>query len=142
MASNDQHYGGDSESEDDFNPAPADMSDEENDAENDRGGRTSSPAADDDDEDAGRSNGASKRPQNDDEEEGDEDEDAEGGGEDLDEEEEEEEEDEDDEDDVQGVSRVSRSFMRSAIPRQRLSGAPCPSAAAACCYAASFEHNC
>ncbi|KAK5657434.1 hypothetical protein OQA88_3006 [Cercophora sp. LCS_1] len=108
MASNDQHYGGDSESEDDFNPAPADMSDDEN----DRGGRTSSPAADDDDEDGGRSNGASKRQRLDDEEEGDEEEDAEGGGEDLDEEE--EEEDEDDEDDVQGGHRRKRRRDRRA----------------------------
>ncbi len=104
MASNDLRYGGDSESEDDFNPAPADLSDDEN----DRAPRISSPAADnhedDEDEDARPSNGASKRPRH----EADDDEDEEGGDAEGDEEQqhdedEEEEDDDEDEDDVQGV---------------------------------------
>ena len=108
-------FAGDSESEDDnFNPAPADISDDENDAhttqraagKSDR--RASSPAAEiDDDEDEDRpSKSASKRPRDDDEEDenGDEEDEEEAGvGNNDDDEDEEEEEDEDD-DDVQHVS--------------------------------------
>ncbi|KAK0716694.1 Spt5 C-terminal nonapeptide repeat binding Spt4-domain-containing protein [Apiosordaria backusii] len=124
----DNHYGGDSESEDDnFNPAPADLSDEENEAENSsprvsrkNDHRSSSPVAEeehdeDEDEDERPSNRTTKRPRiaADDEggedEEEEEDEDDEGGGHgDDDEEDEEDEEDEDDEDDVQHRHRRKR----------------------------------
>lgn len=128
----DNHYGGDSESEDDnFNPAPADLSDEEQDAndssprvsrKNDH--RSSSPVADEDhdedeDEDERPSGRATKRPRiaaddDDDDDEGGEDDeeeedDEEGGGHrDGDEDDEEDEEDEEDEDDVQHSHRRKR----------------------------------
>lgn len=129
----DNHYGGDSESEDDnFNPAPADLSDEEQDAndssprvsrKNDH--RSSSPVADEDhdedeDENERPSGRATKRPRiaaDDDDDEGGEDDeeeedDEEGGGHrDGDEDDEEDEEDEEDEDDVQHVSLHPASLL-------------------------------
>ncbi|KXX78667.1 Transcription elongation factor spt5 [Madurella mycetomatis] len=122
MASNEFHFGGDSESEDDnFNPAPADLSDEEinedegtaarADGGDDRG--NSSPAADEqndegDDDDEPPTKSATKRPHEDDEED-EEGEDEEVAGEEDEEEEEEEEEDEDeDDDDVQHRHRRKR----------------------------------
>ncbi|KAK3385388.1 hypothetical protein B0H63DRAFT_501354 [Podospora didyma] len=119
MASSDPRSMGDSESEDDnFNPAPADLSDDEEAAKNARSPRkanprTSSPALDDDgsdeeEESPVRNTGATKRPsraasvvENDEDE--DEDEDEEPAQNDDD-----EEEDEDDEDDVHGGHRRKR----------------------------------
>jgi transcription elongation factor SPT5 len=118
-------FAGESDSEDDnFNPAPADVSDDENDAPAaqratsiaDR--RGSSPAADhdeidDDEDDEGPSKSASRqrRDVDDEDENGDEEEEEVDAGrngydEDEEEEEEEEEEDDDDDDDVQHVSAI------------------------------------
>ncbi len=128
MASSDRHRGGESDSEEDnFNPAPADLSDDENDGEvrrsrnrDERDARNSSPANDeeeDDGADSRRSRGPSKPSRVDDEDDDDgidhgegedqEDQEEEEGGSSrrqngIDEEEEEEEDDDDD--DIQGVS--------------------------------------
>ncbi|KAL2133816.1 hypothetical protein VTI74DRAFT_1622 [Chaetomium olivicolor] len=123
-------FAGDSESEDDnFNPAPADLSDAEDDAEDshrsaaksDR--RASSPAADDDendnDEDEERpSKSASKRPRgaDDEDENGDEEEEDEGdagrNGYDEEDEEDEDEEDEEEDDEDEDVQHRHRRKRR------------------------------
>ncbi|KAK4182983.1 hypothetical protein QBC35DRAFT_467670 [Podospora australis] len=125
------HYGGDSaESEDDFNPAPADNSDEASQNSSPHvsrksDNRTSSPAADDDqdeesDEEHHPPKHATKRPRmhNDEDdaegEEEDEEDDEGGGGNDDDDEEEDEDEDEEDEDDVQQRHRRKRPRRNNA----------------------------
>ncbi|KAK0611800.1 hypothetical protein B0T14DRAFT_439571 [Immersiella caudata] len=121
MASSDNHYGGDSESDDDnFNPAPADVSDDEGDNAS-KNQQTSSPAPDDDQRYSRPAGGAaSKRPiqltrddEDDEENEEEEEEDEDGGGQqNLDDDE--EEEDDEDEDDVQGGHRRKRRRDRRA----------------------------
>ncbi|SPQ24594.1 ba316674-e394-4c5e-a3c8-0d9f728158b2 [Thermothielavioides terrestris] len=128
-------FAADSESEDDnFNPAPADLSDEENDDESgqratDKGAqRASSPAAqkdgnnEDEDEERPPSKSPLKRPREEDEEDdenGDEEEveeDGDGGnGDDEEDEEEEEEEDEEDEDVQHRHRRKRRKDHRAAF---------------------------
>lgn len=98
MASTDHNRYDDSEDEDDFNPAPADLSDEEPDQDaGDRpsDARESSPAADDDDA------AVASKPRRVDDDEDEEQDEEEGGAHD---DEEEEDEDDEDEDDVQQVS--------------------------------------
>lgn len=118
------HYGGDSESEDDnFNPAPADMSDDEAENSSPRVARktdhrTSSPVADDDqdeeeDDEDSRPKHATKRPRNHNEEEDaegeeEEEDDDEGGGRHDDDDDEDEDDEDDDEDDVQHRHRRKR----------------------------------
>ncbi|KAK3937203.1 hypothetical protein QBC46DRAFT_12982 [Diplogelasinospora grovesii] len=115
MASNDLQFGGDSESEDDnFNPAPADLSDDETDGK--RNARRSSPVDDDDGNDH-EADGASKRSRKtvaaEEDGEGEEDEeieeeDEEDGGEQADQDEDEDEEEDDEEDDIAGRPRRKR----------------------------------
>ncbi|KAK1752970.1 hypothetical protein QBC47DRAFT_348255 [Echria macrotheca] len=119
MASNDPHFG-DSESDDDnFNPAPADISDDENEPRSAQK-RSSSPAnarSDDEDDGARPSNGASaKSRQAADDEEGDEDEEDVGEDDEInDVDEDEEEDEEDDEDEVQGHRRKRHRDRRNAF---------------------------
>ncbi|KAK3346595.1 hypothetical protein B0T25DRAFT_520975 [Lasiosphaeria hispida] len=122
MSSHDPRYGGDSDSDDDnFNPAPADLSDDENNAQDTRARktnrnepRTSSPAVEeqeDDDEDevqppAGKQPRIAQLDEEEDEEEEDEEE--------QNDNEDDEEEDDEDEDDVQGGHRRKRRKDRRA----------------------------
>lgn len=106
MASNDHNRYDDSDDEDDFNPAPADLSDDEpshNSGQRHAGSdaRESSPAADDDDA------AAAPKSRRVDDDEDDEQDDEEGGQNDDDEE---DDEDEEDEDDVQQVSLPLSQF--------------------------------
>jgi len=126
MASSDNHYGADSESDDDnFNPAPADLSDDENDGARNARNKSpqiSSPAPEDDQRYARPSGGASKRPiqltrddEDDDEEvEEDEEEDEEEAVQKNNADDDEDDEDDEDEDDVQGVSTDLPPSLRSS----------------------------
>ncbi|KAI8235838.1 Transcription elongation factor SPT5 [Colletotrichum sp. SAR 10_99] len=111
MASNDHNRYDDSDDEDDFNPAPADLSDDEpshNSGQRHAGSdaRESSPAADDDDA------AAAPKSRRVDDDEDDEQDDEEGGQNDDDEE---DDEDEEDEDDVQQGHRRKRRRDRRAV---------------------------
>ncbi|RGP81620.1 transcription elongation factor spt5 [Fusarium longipes] len=111
MSSHDPSRFDDSEDEEDFNPAPADLSDEEHDGDDQKVKRGSSPAPRDDDDDEDERPSKSRHA-NDDEEEEEEEEEEEDTGrrrdDDDEEDEEEEEEDEEDEDIQQGHRRKRR----------------------------------
>jgi transcription elongation factor SPT5 len=123
MASSDNHYGGDSESEDDnFNPAPADLSDDEN-GNAGKIQQTSSPAPEEDQRYSRPAGGAaSKRPiqltrdEDEDEENEEEEEEEEDDGGQQNADDDEEEEDDEDEDDVQGVSLTPSPLSMLAPP--------------------------
>ncbi|PTB73902.1 hypothetical protein M440DRAFT_67502 [Trichoderma longibrachiatum ATCC 18648] len=118
MASNDRDRFDDSEDEEDFNPAPADMSDEEEANDASSRARDSSPnrrQEADDDEEPTPAKSRRARDEDGDEEEEEEDEEEEAdtrGRHDDDDEEEEEEEDDEDEDDVQHGHRRKRQRDR------------------------------
>jgi hypothetical protein len=105
MSSHDPSRFDDSEDEEDFNPAPADISDEEQDGDDKKIKRGSSPAPRDDDDDEDERPSKSRHADDDDEEEEEEEEDNPKRRDDDDDDEEDEEDDED-EDDVQQVSRL------------------------------------
>ncbi|EFQ31970.1 hypothetical protein CGRA01v4_13151 [Colletotrichum graminicola] len=110
MASSDHNRYDDSEEEDDFNPAPADLSDEEPDTNN-RHARESSPVADDDDAPAPSK---SRIPDYDDDE-GQEEDDVVQNDDDEEEDEDEDEDDEDEDDVQQGHRRKRRKDRRAAF---------------------------
>ncbi|KAM3562186.1 hypothetical protein ARSEF4850_002870 [Beauveria asiatica] len=116
MASNDPRFD-DSSDEEDFNPAPAELSDEEPDRDDQRGEEKRRKSPDRDDNDDADENTSPARPKHvDDDEEEDEDEDEDVKGKNDDDDEEDEEEDEDDEDDVQrGHRRKRRRDRRNAF---------------------------
>lgn len=119
MASNDPARFEDSEDEEDFNPAPADMSDEErgdDDAEEETRGqkRARSPDADDDGEDDEAPKAKSRAIEAEDDEEDEDEGSGRRGRDDEEEDEEEEEEEEDDEDeDVQQVNYLPQWVFRA-----------------------------
>ncbi|KAJ3477215.1 hypothetical protein NLG97_g8896 [Lecanicillium saksenae] len=115
MASNDPRFD-DSSDEEDFNPAPADMSDEEHEEKRREKKRRRSPVRDDDDDDDDNTSPARPKHVDDDDEEEEEDEDDGGKRKNDDDDEEEEEEEDDDEDDVQrGHRRKRRRDRRNAF---------------------------
>ncbi|KAJ0144857.1 Quinate dehydrogenase [Fusarium oxysporum f. sp. albedinis] len=106
MSSHDPSRFDDSEDEEDFNPAPADMSDEEQDGDDKQIKRGSSPAPRDDDDDEDERPSKSRHADDDDEEEEEEEEEDDNPKRRDDDEDEDDEEDDEDEDDVQQVSSL------------------------------------
>lgn len=106
MSSHDPSRFDDSEDEEDFNPAPADLSDEEQDDDHQKVKRGSSPAPRDDDDDEDERPSKSRHADDDEEEEEEEEEEEDTGRRrDDDDDEDEEEEDEEDED-IQQVRKL------------------------------------
>ncbi|CZR48526.1 uncharacterized protein FPRO_04147 [Fusarium proliferatum ET1] len=115
MSSHDPSRFDDSEDEEDFNPAPADMSDEEQDVDDKKIKRGSSLAPRDDDDDEDERPSKSRHADDDDEEEEEEEEDEDDNPKRRDDDDDEEdEEDDEDEDDVQQGHRRKRRKERGA----------------------------
>lgn len=131
MASRDARHDDSESDEDNFNPAPADLSDDEEAPRNARRKSSGPRARDDDEEEARPANGAargSSRAIDEDDDEGEED-DAGGRQNRYDDEEEDEgDEDDEDEDDVQGVriSLESRTIFPTPMPGAGSTAAPNP----------------